>query len=134
MVGLSSASGGITFDEFHHPVGVGARGGYLQLGHDLAHQRDIFFQCWRHEGEHIGAVGGEALVVGHKLAGRKRHFHVFGEGHRVSRIAHVLEGEAVVGFFVDKQHVGLQRFAGAKRKGVARRINRRPGVRTSSTL
>jgi hypothetical protein len=76
-------------DELHHVVGIGAGGAHPEVDLQRPGEGDAFGEYVRLVDHHIGPAGGEALVVGHVLAGAAQ-VHVFGIGHGAVGVGDVL--------------------------------------------
>ncbi len=73
----------IHVNQFDNEIGVGAGGRDAQHRRDRAGDGEVVFQWLGFVSEHVGAPGGESLVVchviaGHALADFARHRHRFG--------------------------------------------------------
>ena len=61
--------GGIHVDQLDDEIGIGAGGGDATARRDRAGDGDVVFQRLGLIHQHVGAPGGEALIVGHVIAG-----------------------------------------------------------------
>ena len=94
-------------DELHVEVGVGRGAGDAKVRCDGSRDGDVFFEGSAHEGEDVGALGGEALVREHVLLRRV-------EG----RVVHVGDGMCrITGVFSERGLVGCGRIEGQSASG-----------------